>query len=88
MIDDDQSHYVYIKDFNRFMFHKLECGSNINKAVLGENLEETIIKRQRLLMILWHQKMLLFKNLLFPKNLHYSESLHALNIRLLWKGPE
>ena len=22
LIDDDQSHYVYIKDFDRFMFHK------------------------------------------------------------------
>ena len=22
LINDDQSHYVYIKDFNTFMFHK------------------------------------------------------------------
>ena len=22
LIDDDKSHYVYIKDFSRFMFHK------------------------------------------------------------------
>ena len=22
LIDGDKSHYVYIKDFNRFMFHK------------------------------------------------------------------
>ena len=22
LIDDDKSHYVYIQDFNRFMFHK------------------------------------------------------------------
>ena len=22
LIDNDKSHYVYIKDFNRFMFHK------------------------------------------------------------------
>ena len=22
LIDDDESHYVYIKDFDRFMFHK------------------------------------------------------------------
>ena len=22
LIDDDKSHYAYIKDFNRFMFHK------------------------------------------------------------------
>ena len=26
--DNDKSHYVYIKDFNRFMFHKTK---NINK---------------------------------------------------------
>ena len=24
LINDDQSHYVYIKDFNKFMFHKTE----------------------------------------------------------------
>ena len=28
LIDDDHSHYVYIKDFNTFMFHK---GKNKNK---------------------------------------------------------
>ena len=22
LIDDDKSHYVYVKDFDRFMFHK------------------------------------------------------------------
>ena len=26
LIDDDKSHYVYIKDFNRFMFHKTKNG--------------------------------------------------------------
>ena len=43
LIDDDKSHYVYIKDFDRFMFHKtknknkkyfckscLQCCSSIN----------------------------------------------------------
>ena len=24
LIDDDKSHYVYIKDFDRFMFHKIK----------------------------------------------------------------
>ena len=24
--DDDKSHYVYIKDFDRFMFHKKKSG--------------------------------------------------------------
>ena len=24
LIDDDKSHYVYIKDFDRFLFHKKE----------------------------------------------------------------
>ena len=24
LIDDDKLHYVYIKDFNRFMFHKMK----------------------------------------------------------------
>ena len=27
LIDDDKSHYVYIKDFDRFMFHKTKNGS-------------------------------------------------------------
>ena len=31
LIDDDKSHYVYIKDFDRFMFHKTK---NKNKMVL------------------------------------------------------
>ena len=26
LIDDDKSHYVYIKDFDRFMFHKTKNG--------------------------------------------------------------
>ena len=46
LIDDDKSHYVYIKDFNRFMFHKmknknqkwfcricLQCFSNENELI-------------------------------------------------------
>ena len=31
LIDDDKSNYVYIKDFDRFMFHKTK---NKNKMVL------------------------------------------------------
>ena len=31
LIDDDKSHYVYIKDFDRFMFHKTK---NKNKKVV------------------------------------------------------
>ena len=26
LIDDEKSHHVYIKDFNRFMFHKIKNG--------------------------------------------------------------
>ena len=26
LINDDKSHYVYIKDFDRFMFHKTKNG--------------------------------------------------------------
>ena len=26
LIDNDKSHYVYIKDFDRFMFHKTKNG--------------------------------------------------------------
>ena len=28
LIDNDKSHYVYIKDFDRFMFHKTENKNN------------------------------------------------------------
>ena len=28
LIDNDKSHYVYIKDFNRFMFHKTKNKNN------------------------------------------------------------
>ena len=54
LIDDDKSHYVYIKDFNRFMFHKtknknkkwfwkscLQCFSS--KNVLTEHKEDCLI---------------------------------------------
>ena len=34
LIDDDKSHYVYIKDFNRFMFHKTK---NKNKKWFCKN---------------------------------------------------
>ena len=34
LIDDDKSHYVYIKDFNRFMFHKTK---NKNKKWFCRN---------------------------------------------------
>ena len=53
LIDDDKSHYVYIKDFNRFMFHKtknknkkwfckscLQCFSS--KKVLTEHKEDCL----------------------------------------------
>ena len=28
LIEDDKSHYVYTKDFNRFMFHKTKNNKN------------------------------------------------------------
>ena len=53
LIDDDKSHYVYIKDFNKFMFHKtknknkkcfcrscLQCFSS--KNVLTEHKEDCL----------------------------------------------
>ena len=53
LTDDDKSHYVYIKDFNRFMFHKtknknkkwfcrscLQCFSS--KNVLTEHKEDCL----------------------------------------------
>ena len=53
-IDDDKSHYMYIKDFDRFMFLKtknknkkwfckncLQCFSN--KNVLAEHKEDCLI---------------------------------------------
>ena len=49
LIDDDKSHYVYIKDFNRFMFHKTK---NKNKKWFCESClqyfssENVLIKHQ------------------------------------------
>ena len=35
LIDDDKSHYVYIKEFDRFMFHKT---NNKNKEMVLQAL--------------------------------------------------
>ena len=44
--DNDKSHYVYIKDFNRFMFHKTK---NINKNGFVEAVNSVlVVKRRRL----------------------------------------
>ena len=54
LIDDDKSHYVYIKDFDRFMFHKTKnknkkwfCRSRLqcfsNKNILAENKEDCLV---------------------------------------------
>ena len=54
LIDNDKSHYVYIKDFNRFMFHKTKnknkkyfCKSCLpcfsSKNVLTEHKEDCMI---------------------------------------------
>ena len=42
LIDNEKSHYVYIKDFNRFMFHKTKnenkkCKSCL-KCISSENI--------------------------------------------------
>ena len=53
VIDDDKSHYVYIKDFNRFMFHKTKnknkkhfCNSCLqcfnSKIVLTKHKEDCL----------------------------------------------
>ena len=38
LIDDDKSHYVYIKDFDRFMFHKTKNGfvEVVSSALVGK----------------------------------------------------
>ena len=33
LTDDDKSHYVYVKDFNRFMFHKTKTKNGPVKVV-------------------------------------------------------
>ena len=33
LIDDDKSHYVFIKDFNTFMFHKIKIKNGSVKVV-------------------------------------------------------
>ena len=38
LIDDDKSHYVYIKDFDKFMFHKTKKGfvEVVSSALVGK----------------------------------------------------
>ena len=38
LIDDDKSHYVYIKDFDKFMFHKTKNGfvEVVNSVLVGK----------------------------------------------------
>ena len=54
LIDDDRSHYVYINNFNRFMFHKtknknkkyfcLSCLQSFSSTnVLTEHKEDCVI---------------------------------------------
>ena len=39
LIDDDKSHYVYVKDFDRFMFHKTQnCFVEVVYSVLGAEM--------------------------------------------------
>ena len=51
LIDDDKSHYVYIKDFDRFMFHKTK---NKNKKWFCKSClqcfssENVLIKQRKL----------------------------------------
>ena len=60
LIDNDKSLYVYIKDFNRFMFHKtknknknwfckscLQCFSSIKKIVLRINGRQSVKLEKR-----------------------------------------
>ena len=53
LIDDDKSHYVYLKDFDRFMFHKAKnknkkyfCKSCLwcfsSKNVLTKNIKNIV----------------------------------------------
>ena len=40
LIDDDKSHYMYIKDFNRFMFHKTK---NKNKTTFSKVVYSVLV---------------------------------------------
>ena len=42
LIDDDKSHYVYIKDFNRFMFHKTK---NKNKKCFAKVVYSVLVMK-------------------------------------------
>ena len=44
LIDDDKSHYVYIKDFNRFMFHKTKNEKKKKKWFCKSCLQALIVK--------------------------------------------
>ena len=50
LIDDDKSHYAYIKDFNRFMFHKAK---NKNKKWFCKSCLQCFSKEN---MLIKHKK--------------------------------
>ena len=49
LIDNDKSHYVYIKDFNRFMFHKIKNKNKIwfCKSCLQCFSSENILRKHK-----------------------------------------
>ena len=55
---------------------------------LRTSIKKPLLKARDYFITIRHQKMSLFTNLLLPKNLHYLPSLHTVNTKLLWKGPE
>ena len=55
-IDDDKSHYVYIKDFDRFMFHKTKIKNKksfCRSCLQCFSSENVLIKHNKLFEHLW-----------------------------------
>ena len=40
LIDDDKSHYVYVKDFDRFIFHKTKTKKGFVEVVYSVLVEK------------------------------------------------
>ena len=47
LIDDDKSHYLYIKDFDRFMFHKTKNKNKKCRSCLQCFISESVLVKHK-----------------------------------------
>ena len=49
LINDDKSHYVYIKNFYRFMFHKIKNGFTevVYNVLVAKNIKKIVLIKHK-----------------------------------------